>query len=109
MIRHWRCLGYALAGVLLGWAVTAQGQDPGPVVAVAADPYSQLVALVSAGGTPAALGFLGWLFGRGGVPVQVTVAPSVTVEALMTRGVVALERLVDRLADREDTASRRPR
>lgn len=73
---HWRCGGYAVLGLLGGCSV-AYAQDPGlvDVLASAHDPtLGQLaMALVTGGGWPGALAFLGWLIGRGSFKVPVAI------------------------------------
>lgn len=77
IVRHWRCGGGALAGLLAGCSV-AYAQDPGVVdllSAASSDPtLGQLaMALITGGGWPGALAFLGWLIGRGNFRLPLTI------------------------------------
>ena len=70
-----RCGAGAGTGLVLGLATVAhaQGSDLVPPVGVApADPSTiLLLQLLQAGGLPAALALMGWLLGRGGIPIHV--------------------------------------
>ena len=72
-VRGGPCTAGAVAGVVLGVAGVAYAQDPTPVAAaVASSDMGIVLELLRTGGLPAVLGVLGWLFGRGGVPVKLT-------------------------------------
>lgn len=64
-----RCATWGLLGVLGGCAAYAQ-DDPSAVVAGGGE-LGLWLELLKAGGLPAVLGFTGWLFGRGGLPVTI--------------------------------------
>ena len=69
-----RCIGWALAGAVLGVAVVAWGQEAGmaPAPVQAADPTTALLSqLLAGGGLPAVLAALGWWVGRGGLVLTV--------------------------------------
>lgn len=72
-VRGGPCTLGAVAGVVLGVAGVAYAQDPTPVAAaVTSSDMGIVLELLRTGGLPAVLGVLGWLFGRGGVPVKLT-------------------------------------
>lgn len=73
MPRWLACVVAPVAGVVLGLAATAYGQEAQPIVAN--DPtIDALVHLLQGGGLPAVLALLGW-WGRGllasGIPVRI--------------------------------------
>lgn len=92
---HLRCIGWAAACALLGFAAVAWAQQADPATAVVqGDPMSELlVRLVSGGGLPAVLAFLGWqLRGQIGHGVPVVISLNADDRALVKRLVRALER-----------------
>ena len=63
-MRHTRYFVWVAAGLVLGFACVAYGQDT-PVAITAADPWSMLaVQTLEAGGLPAVFGLLGWMLSR---------------------------------------------
>jgi hypothetical protein len=73
-VRGDHCVAGGVAGVVLGVAGVAYAQDPAQAVTSAASAADMgiMLELLRTGGLPAVLGVLGWLFGRGGVPVKLT-------------------------------------
>lgn len=71
-----RCAGGAVMGLVLGLATVAHAQGAVELVPSIAPPQTDpstalMLALLQAGGLPAALALLGWLLGRGGIPLHV--------------------------------------
>ena len=62
-----RCVTWTLLGMLTGCAAYAQDD----LVVSGGGDMGLLIELLKAGGLPAVLGFTGWLFGRGGLPVTI--------------------------------------
>ena len=73
-VRGDHCVAGGVAGVVLGVAGVAYAQDPAHTAAAVATSADMgiVLELLRTGGLPAVLGVLGWLFGRGGVPVKLT-------------------------------------
>lgn len=65
--RH-RCAYYAILGTMVGCAAYAADE---PTQASGGAEFGMMMELVKAGGLPAVLGFLGWMFGKGGIPVTI--------------------------------------
>lgn len=71
-----RCAAGASVGLVLGLATVAHAQGATDLVsqasAATSDPSTMLLLqFLQAGGLPAALALLGWLLGRGGIPLHV--------------------------------------
>ena len=71
-----RCMGGAVMGLVLGLATVAHAQGAVDLVPSVTPPQTDpstalMLALLQAGGLPAALALLGWLLGRGGIPLHV--------------------------------------
>jgi hypothetical protein len=80
-MMHLRCLSWAACGVLAGCAAYAQD----PAASIPLDGGGAFLELVRAGGLPAVLGFIGWMLGRGGVPVTIQLS---TVDRELIRRLV---------------------
>lgn len=96
---HIRCGVWAVLGLVVGLAAVAYGADEGaaaPATASTGD-AAILLELVRSGGLPAVLAAVGWLLGRGGIPVRIELSPA------------DRELLEDLAAERADRGRRRPR
>ena len=93
---HWRCVAYAVLGLLTGCA--AYAQDSGAPSVASADTTSLLFEAVRAGGLPSVLALMGWTLGRGGIPI--TVQLSAEDRDLLKRIAKYLAKAVD---DRDDS------
>jgi hypothetical protein len=74
-VKRDHCATGAVVGVVLGIAGVAYAQEPAQTaatVAASASDVGLMLELLRSGGLPAVLGVLGWLFGRGGLPVKLT-------------------------------------
>jgi len=67
-MTHWRCISYAMMGLLTGCAALAQD---GSVPALPAPTSTESLVLegLRVGGLPGVLALTGWMVGRGGIPV----------------------------------------
>jgi len=93
-VNHTRCLTWAASGLALGVAAVAHAQDA-VVAEVLATESSLVVELVRTGGLPAVLAALGWLLGRGGIPLRVE--PTRVVLELAPEDRALLGRVADAL------------
>lgn len=66
-VRGHRCIAWTLLGVATGCA--AYAQDTAVPASALGGSEAMLLELLRAGGLPAVLGFVGWMFSRGGIPV----------------------------------------
>lgn len=64
------CSIWMLLGILTGCAAYAQDETAHIMHGSSAE-MGLLIEMVKAGGLPAVLGVIGWLFGRGGLPVTI--------------------------------------
>lgn len=71
---HVRCGVWAVLGLVVGLAAVAYA-DEGAAPAAAGD-GALLLELARAGGLPAVLAGVGWLLGRGGIPVRIELSPA---------------------------------
>lgn len=93
--RH-RCGVWALAGLLTGCAAYAQDAAP-PAAVLAGGTDVWLLEVVRAGGLPAVLAVTGWMFGRGGLPVTISLGEKPLVVRLADEDRKLLENAVDAL------------
>ena len=74
-----RCVQTASLGAVLGFAAVAHAQGAAELAPVGVsspgDPSTVLMLqILQAGGLPAALALVGWLVGRGGIPLHISLS-----------------------------------
>lgn len=78
-LLHGRCIRSASLGAVLGFAAVAHAQGAAELAPVGVsspgDPSTVLMLqILQAGGLPAALALVGWLVGRGGIPLHISLS-----------------------------------